>query len=192
MGKRIINTKLSIYSLIMIPHILIYLKKKTLLDKDLTKYARKKNVNVVDFISVCVFQKVFRNLFYYRIGRHLSFLISWLLPIDKSLHIYSPFIGEGAHFEHSYSTYLNANSIGKNFLCLHLVTLGNGAGGKPTIGDNVSIFTGSIVYGNVHIGDNVKISAGTVVNKDIPDNCLVAGNPAYIIRNNGVECNVKL
>lgn len=176
----------------MIPHILIYLKNKTLFDKDLTKYARKNNVNVVDFISVFVFQKVYRNLFYYRIGRHVSFFISWLLPIDRSLHINCPFIGEGAHLEHSYSTYLNANSIGKNFLCLHLVTLGNGADGKPTIGDNVSIFTGSIVFGKVYIGDNVKISAGTVVNKDIPDNCLVAGNPAHIIRNNGVECNVKL
>lgn len=176
----------------MIPHILIYIRKKSIIDKDLVKYARKKNVNVVDFISVCVFQKVYRNLFYYRIGRHLSILISWLLPKERSLNINCPFIGEGAHFEHNYSTYLNANSIGINFLCLHLVTLGNGADGKPTIGDNVSIFTGSIVYGKVHIGDNVKISAGTVVNKDIPDNCLVAGNPAYIIRNNGVECNVKL
>lgn len=176
----------------MIPHILLYIREKDTLDKDLVKYARKEKVNVSDFISVFVFQRVYRNLFYYRIGRHVAFFISWLLPIDRSLHINCPFIGEGAHFEHSYSTYLNAETIGNNFLCLHLVTLGNGADGKPSIGNNVSIFTGCIIYGNVHIGDNVKISAGTVVNKDIPDNCLVAGNPAYIIRNNGVECNIKL
>ena len=176
----------------MIPHILIYFKKKKILDKDLIKYARKKNVNAIDFISVCVFQKVYRNLFYYRIGRHLSILISWLLPQEKSLHINCSYIGDGAHFEHSYSTYLNAESIGLNFFCLHLVTLGMGSDGRPSIGNNVSIFTGSIVYGKVHVGNNVKISAGTVVSKDIPDNCLVAGNPAYIIRKNGVECKIKL
>lgn len=192
MGKKITNIKLSIYSLIMIPHILIYIRKKNILDKDLVKYARKRKVNVIDFISVCMFQKVYRNLFYHRIGRHLSFFISWLLPEEKTLHICCNNIGKGAHFEHNYSTYLNAESIGENFFCLHLVTIGKGAHGKPTLGNNVSIFTGAIVYGHINIGDNVKIYAGTVVNRDVPNNCLVAGNPAYIIRNNGVVCNIRL
>lgn len=49
------------------------------------------------------------------------------------------------------------------------------------VGDNVYISTGAIILGPVHIGDNVVIGAGAVVNKDVPDNCVVAGVPAKII-----------
>jgi serine O-acetyltransferase len=63
-----------------------------------------------------------------------------------------------------------------------MVTLGNGKGGRPTIGDNVSIYTGAIVYGGIRIGNNVKIAAGSVVFHDVPDNCIVAGNPATIVK----------
>ena len=33
---------------------------------------------------------------------------------------------------------------------------------------------------NITIGDNVVIAAGAVVVKNVPDNCMVAGNPAHI------------
>lgn len=33
----------------------------------------------------------------------------------------------------------------------------------------------------VHVGNNVIIGANSLVNKDIPDNCVVAGNPAKVI-----------
>ena len=36
--------------------------------------------------------------------------------------------------------------------------------------------------GPVRIGNNVTIGAGSVVTKDIPDNCIVAGNPAKVIK----------
>jgi acetyltransferase-like isoleucine patch superfamily enzyme len=32
----------------------------------------------------------------------------------------------------------------------------------------------------VKIGDRVKIGAGSVVTKDVPDDCVVYGNPAKI------------
>lgn len=83
-----------------------------------------------------------------------------------------------AHFEHNYATYLNAESIGKDFYCLHLVTLGNGKGGRPTIGDNVRIMTGATVFGGIHIGNNVTIGANSVVMHDVPDGWTVAGVPA--------------
>lgn len=38
------------------------------------------------------------------------------------------------------------------------------------------------IIGNVHIGNNVVVGAGSVVVKDVPDNCVVAGNPARIIK----------
>lgn len=70
-----------------------------------------------------------------------------------------------------------------------MVTLGKGRGGVPIIGDDVKIFTGASVFGNIRIGNHVRISAGTVVDKDVPDNCVVAGNPARIIKRNGVVVN---
>ena len=33
----------------------------------------------------------------------------------------------------------------------------------------------------VHVGNNVIIGANSLVNKDIPNNCVVAGNPARVI-----------
>lgn len=49
------------------------------------------------------------------------------------------------------------------------------------IGSNVFIGSKSIILPNVKIGDNVVIGAGSIVNKDIPNNCVVAGNPAKLI-----------
>ena len=51
-----------------------------------------------------------------------------------------------------------------------------------TIGDHVWIGAGAIVLPGVTIGDNVVVGAGSVVTKDIPDNQVVAGNPARFIR----------
>lgn len=39
-----------------------------------------------------------------------------------------------------------------------------------------------IVLPGITIGDGVVIGAGSVVTKDVPNNCLIAGNPARIIR----------
>ena len=36
----------------------------------------------------------------------------------------------------------------------------------------------------VKLGNCVIVGAGAVVTRDVPDNCIVAGNPAKIIRKN--------
>lgn len=54
--------------------------------------------------------------------------------------------------------------------------------GKIEIGNNVFIGINSIILPNVKIGNNVVIGAGSIVNKDIPDNVVVAGIPAKIIK----------
>ena len=38
------------------------------------------------------------------------------------------------------------------------------------------------IIGGGRIGDNVEIGTGSVVVKDVPDYCIVAGNPAKIIK----------
>lgn len=54
---------------------------------------------------------------------------------------------------------------------------------KPvTIGNEVWIGGQATILPGVTIGDNVVIGAGSVVNKDVPSNVVVAGNPAKIIR----------
>lgn len=54
---------------------------------------------------------------------------------------------------------------------------------KPVIiGDNVWLGASVTVCPGVTIGDNVVIGAGSLVNKDIPANCVAAGNPCKVIR----------
>ena len=56
-----------------------------------------------------------------------------------------------------------------------------GSAGKVTIGNNVFIGVRSVILKGVTIGNNVIIGAGSLVNKDVPDNCVVAGNPARVV-----------
>lgn len=50
------------------------------------------------------------------------------------------------------------------------------------IGNNVFIGCNVLILKGVTIGDNAVIGAGSVVTRDVPDNCIVAGNPAVIIK----------
>ena len=50
------------------------------------------------------------------------------------------------------------------------------------IGNNVWIGENVVVLPGVKIGNGVIIGAGAIVTKNIPDNCIVAGNPARIIK----------
>ncbi|EOX0078299.1 serine O-acetyltransferase [Klebsiella pneumoniae] len=54
----------------------------------------------------------------------------------------------------------------------------------PVLGNNVTIYANSVVVGDVKIGNNVVIGASSLVLKDVPDNSIVAGNPAKIISTN--------
>lgn len=183
---------LSASTLRMVPHIILYLVKRRIIDPDLEKYSAD-GTGVSAFIKVATRQRVFRNLFYYRLGEYVSVFIKWMLPPERTLNIWCPSIGPGAHFEHNYATYLNAEHIGSDFYCLHLVTLGNDKDGRrPVIGDHVSIYTGATVFGGITIGNHVTIGAGSVVSKNVPDNCVVAGNPAYIIRQDGEKVKIAL
>ena len=56
------------------------------------------------------------------------------------------------------------------------------------IGKKCFIAVGAIVLPGVKIGDEVIVGAGAVVTRDVPSNCVVAGNPAKIIRT-GIKMN---
>ncbi len=54
---------------------------------------------------------------------------------------------------------------------------------KPvTIGNDVWIGGNCTILPGVTIGNNVVVAAGAVVSKDVPDNCIVGGVPAKVIK----------
>jgi acetyltransferase-like isoleucine patch superfamily enzyme len=54
------------------------------------------------------------------------------------------------------------------------------------IGKRCFIGANSIILSGIRIGDSVVVGAGAVVTKNVPNNCIVAGNPARVIRE-GIE-----
>jgi acetyltransferase-like isoleucine patch superfamily enzyme len=54
--------------------------------------------------------------------------------------------------------------------------------GCVEVGDFAFVGAGAIIMPNVSIGKNSIVGAGAVVTKDVPENVLVYGNPARIIR----------
>jgi len=56
---------------------------------------------------------------------------------------------------------------------------------KVTIKSGAVIFPGSIITAGVTIGENSIVSVGSVVTQDVPNNCVVVGNPARVIKKIG-------
>lgn len=186
-----------ICSFLYLPHIICYILMRfgistngggKKLSKDLAKYSSTLNIHIrglVAFVHFIHTSSYFRTLFYYRVGPMVSLLIGWYRPgnkyfiLSKSMEIKGGFLPV-----HPFSTIINANAIGENFQCKNCTTIAskNNMNDRPTIGNNVTLGASVTIIGPVHIGDNVVIGAGSVVVKDIPDNCVVAGNPARIIR----------
>ncbi len=50
------------------------------------------------------------------------------------------------------------------------------------IGKHCVVGINSIIMPGVHIGDEVVIGGGCLVTKDVPDRCVVVGNPGRIIK----------
>ena len=74
--------------------------------------------------------------------------------------------------------------IGSNCVIGTNVTIGGRSKSKgvPIIGNNVYIATGAKVLGDITIGDNCVVGANAVLIADVPDNCIVAGIPAKVIK----------
>lgn len=50
------------------------------------------------------------------------------------------------------------------------------------IEDDVLVGAGAVVLEGVHVGKNAVVAAGAVVTKDVPENAVVAGAPARVIK----------
>ncbi|MFA5158447.1 MAG: serine acetyltransferase [Patescibacteria group bacterium] len=77
--------------------------------------------------------------------------------------------------------------IGKNCDISPNVVIGRELRGKrkgsPTIGNKVWIGPGAVIVGKIKIGSNVLIAGNSFLNRDVPSNSIVIGNPAKIIKN---------
>ena len=73
--------------------------------------------------------------------------------------------------------------VGKGTRIYQNVTIGGRHGrGAPVIGRNVLIGAGACVLGGVHVGDNAVIGANAVVIHDVPENAVMGGVPAKILK----------
>lgn len=188
-----------------IPHYLLFkcYMNSTYIRKDLERWSKiivrtfAENSETRKFFYYIIKFPEFRTVFYYRIGG-VSKLLRWYAPPMPTCYITTKkdSIGPGLVIEHGHSSRIGPRQAGKNLSVWQNVTIGKSKPGakdsNPVIGDNVSIMTGSVVFGNITIGNNVTIGAMSVVFKSVPDNCVVVGNPARIVRRNGEKVNIKL
>ena len=116
---------------------------------------------IVIFIRYLILKKIFR------MDISKSCRISFGAKLDKTnprgVHIgEESFVASGAYvLSHDYCRALRVDTY---------------------IGKRVFIGMNSIIMPGVTIGDEVVVGAGSIVTKSVPSNCIVAGNPARIIK----------
>ena len=102
--------------------------------------------------------------------------------------IYPNTIGPGFRIYHAGDfVHVEPNVIiGRNCTLLPGVVFGNKSetpdNAPVVVGDNCYFGLGAKILGGVKIGNNVIVGANAVVTKDIPDNAVVGGIPAKIIK----------
>lgn len=113
----------------------------------------------------------------------IHFVITRILwkPLE-SLYIETEDIGGGLFIQHGFSTMICAKSIGENCWINQQVTLGYSGLEAPVLEDGVYVNCGALVLGGITMRKNSRAAAGAVVVKDVPENAVVAGVPAKVIK----------
>lgn len=146
----------------------------------------------------------------YRYLKNLRYLEYRLNNFDgslyhKILYYYHKFVRSRLGFKYSISIHPNSCGYG-----VHIIHLSGGGGVRiaasarcgnycsfnagvllgtkdalencPTIGDHVVFAPHSMAFGKITIGNNVFVAPNAVVTKDVPDNCVVGGIPAKVLK----------
>ena len=141
----------------------------------------------------------FRAVMLYRMGhwfrkhhcRLLAVLSERLMHISCHCRISTTaVIGPGLLVSHTFGLIIGTKTrIGKNCDVRHNTTFGGNFSKKdkdgrsqPWVGDNVSVGVGAAILGPVKIGSNSIIGANSVVTRDVPENVIVSGVPAKVIK----------
>ena len=85
------------------------------------------------------------------------------------------FIGHGVMFIND--SYPRATAVDGN-----LQTEADWKVERTVVKRGASVGSGSTILSNITIGENAIVGAGSVVTKDVAPHCIVAGNPARILR----------
>ncbi len=110
-------------------------------------------------------------IIYSLIGRHYSGVEIF----------YSANIGKALKINHGLGTVIGARSVIGNNCTLHQnVTLGDYKEGRPTLGNNVMVYAGAVVIGNIILGDNTIVGANAIVSKNVKSGATVVACNKYI------------
>ena len=123
-----------------------------------------------------IFHSILCSYYFYKL-RRLSYKTGFQIPPNT--------IGKGIHIFHYGTIIVNPKaSIGENAILYPGVVVGHKGDGTPppTIGNNVFIGSGAKIIGPVKVGDNVTIAPNAVVVSDVPNNAVVGGVPARILK----------
>lgn len=107
------------------------------------------------------------------------------LSMKYNLYITPNTCGYGLKIVHIFGggQILNVSKVGNYCTFNTGVVLGNNnSSASPILGNNVSVGVGAKVFGGITIGNNVFVAPNAVVIKDVPDNTIVGGVPAKIIK----------
>ena len=98
-------------------------------------------------------------------------------------------IGPGLYFPHTGGIVIGAAELGSRCTIYHQVTLGAQdidmaftSGRRPVVGDDAVIASGAKVLGGITVGNRAVVAANAVVVADVPDDVVVGGVPARVLR----------
>lgn len=115
---------------------------------------------------------------------HKSSIVSKNAVIDDGVVIMpGAIVNANAHIQEN--AIINSNSVVEHDTIIGFgthVAPGSTISGGVVVGENVLIGVGSSIIQARKIGDNAIVGAGAVVIKDVPEDTLVLGNPARIVR----------
>lgn len=171
---------------------------KYYLSEDLKRFDGKKPT-IKDYILKNEWAYTYRYLYILRhLEYHLNcrhrlrylyyFLVYKRMNFNLKLDIKPNNLGSGVRIMHLGALIrIKTNCrIGRNCTIQPGVVIGNkylnSDSSWVTIGDNCYIGLGAKIFGEVKIGNNVTIGANAVVTKDVPDNAVVGGIPAKVIK----------
>lgn len=132
----------------------------------------------------------FRNLLLHRLwnptrtfrAKIHAFITRRLWKPLESLYLCTREIGGGLYIQHGFATIVSAKKIGDNCWINQQVTIGYKGDDNPVLMDGVKVHCGAKVVGKVTMYPNSVAGANAVVVKDVPENAVVGGIPAKIIK----------